>query len=141
MNEESWDQISGGKGLWTVRLTENQPEISPFFFCRSELSDLISSSLSCNNDAVLTKSNERQKPRLQVKGNKCRTCVCVWGTLVLLQLEGFVALLQGVRLFGERNVSRLHLLQQPLRLIEPAEQNCHTSARPDKPAQSFISTA
>lgn len=57
-------------------------------------------------------------------------CVCV--TLVLLQLEGFVALLQGVRLFGERNMSRLHLLQQPLRLIEPAEQNCHTSARPDK---------
>lgn len=87
MNEESWDQISGGKGPFpylgythlsvTVKLTENQPEISPFFFCRSELSDLISSSLSCNNDAVLTKSNERQKPRLQVKGNKCRTCVCV----------------------------------------------------------------
>lgn len=151
MNEESWDQISGGKGPFpylgythlsvTVKLTENQPEISPFFFCRSELSDLISSSLSCNNDAVLTKSNERQKPRLQVKGNKCRTCVCVCGTLVLLQLEGFVVLLQGVRLFGERNVSRLHLLQQPLRLIEPAEQNCHTSARPNKPAQSFISTA
>lgn len=94
MNEESWDQISGGKGPFpylgythlyesvTVKLTENQPEISPFFFCRSELSDLISSSLSCNNDAVLTKSNERQKPRLQVKANKCRTCVCVcvWHT-------------------------------------------------------------
>lgn len=89
MNEESWDQISGGKGPFpylgythlhesvTVKLTEDQPEISPFFFCRSELSDLISSSLSSNNDAILTKSNERQKPRLQVKGNKCHTCVCV----------------------------------------------------------------
>lgn len=52
-----------------------------------------------------------------------KMCVCVCGLLFVLQLEGFVALPQRVTLFGERDVSCLQLLQQPLALTEPAREN------------------
>lgn len=46
---------------------------------------------------------------------------CVRGLLFVLQLQCFAALPQSVVLFGERDVSRLQLLQQPLALVEPAQ--------------------
>lgn len=147
MNEESWDQISGGKAPFpylgythlsvTVKLTENQPEISSFFFCRSELSDLISSSLSCNNDAVLTKSNERQKPRLQVKGNKCRTCVCMAHLFCCSWRASWFFFRVSVCLVRETWAACTSFSSRSVSL----NLQSRTVTRPNKPAQSFISTA
>lgn len=43
--------------------------------------------------------------------------------LFLLQLQRFMASPQGVVLLGERDVSHLQLLQHPLALAEPAQEN------------------
>lgn len=48
--------------------------------------------------------------------------MCV-SLLFMLQLESFMVLPQCVVLFGETDVSCLQLLQQPLALTEPAQNN------------------
>lgn len=45
----------------------------------------------------------------------------------MLQLQSLQAPPQGVGLFGERDVGRLQLLQQPLALVEPARRTKPTS--------------
>lgn len=122
----------------------DKPKMSLFFCCRSEWRDLISSSLSSITDTILIKRDRQiletllllllPEPddmldccfrqylcsRKYTQINKSlKTCVL----LFVLQLQRFVVLPQSVALFGEGDVSRLQLFQQPLALVEPAQEN------------------
>lgn len=55
--------------------------------------------------------------------DKYKQCNMLIWLLLLLQLECFMVLPQSVVLFDERDVSHLQLLQHPLALTEPAQEN------------------
>lgn len=98
--------------------------MSEFLCCRSDCSDLTSSSLSCSTEVSLNRRSE-----LTLVCSECLQHHCLikdsvgvggWGgrLLVMLQLQSFLVLPQSVVHFGDRDVGNLKLLQQTFSFIK-----------------------